>query len=139
MPFSGKNAKRKPVICNLTKMNVFQEGAGASWYYKRLAQRPPGLMSYQLAQNHFKTLAIGWIVKVWFIRQHPSAGGCHQGSVAIERVQPPCTLGMAVGQFGLCHHLDTEFSAAALRHGQQGACRSTDISVEDGAQRSYAT
>lgn len=139
MPFSGKNAKRKPVICNLTKMNMFQEGAGASWYYKRLAQRPPGLKSYQLAQNHLKTLAIGRIIKARFIRQHPRAGGCHQGSVAIYRMQPPGALDMAVGQFSLGHHLDAERSAAALRHGQQGPCRSADISVEDRAHRSYAT
>ncbi len=139
MPFSGKNAKRKPVICNLTKMNVFQVGADAFRLSKKSAQRPPSLTSYKLAQNHLKTLAIIKIVKARFIRQHPSAGGCHQGSVAIERVQSPCTLDMAVGQFGLGHHLDTKRSAAALRPGQLGACRSTDISVEDGTHGSYAT
>jgi hypothetical protein len=139
MPFSGKNAKRKPVICNLTKMNVFQEDAFTSWYYKMLALRLPSLMPYQLAQNHLKALAIGRIVKARFIRQHPSAGGCHQGPIAVEWVQPTSALDMAVGQFGLCHHLDTEGSTTTLRHGQQGAGRSADVSVEDGAHKSYAT
>lgn len=139
MPFSGKNAKRKPVICDPTKMNVFQKEACTSRYSKKSAQYAPSLMSYQLAQNHLKTLAIGRIVKARFIRQHPRAGGCHQGSVAIDRMQPPCTPDMAVGQFRLGHHLDTERSAVALRHGQQGTCRSADVSVEDGAHRSYVT
>jgi hypothetical protein len=139
MPFSGKNAKRKPVICNLTKMNVFREGDCASWQLRQSAQCTPGLMPYQLAQNHLKALAIGRIVKARFIRQHPSAGGCHQGSIAIDGMHPPSALDMAVGQFGFGHHFDTEFSAAALRHGQQGTRRSADVSVEDGAHKSYAT